>query len=143
MILAGLVAVFGGSYLFFKYKYPWLMADIRWFGFAVKYAKRMEKFKKENILSIDIFEETVDKYDAKPMIIYKEQTFSFAQVEKMANRIANVALDLGLKQGDTVAILMYNEPAFVWTWFGIYTYYGSRFFLDVCLSNCYFIELFK
>ncbi|CAG2238210.1 FACVL1 [Mytilus edulis] len=36
----------------------------------------------------------------------------------MANKVANVALGLGLKQGDTVAIMVYNEPAFVWTWFG-------------------------
>jgi acyl-CoA synthetase (AMP-forming)/AMP-acid ligase II len=79
----------------------------------------LAKKEKHNILPIDIFEKTADKYRDKTMIIYKDTSYSYAKVDRMANKIANVALGLGLKQGDTVAMLMYNEPTFIWTWLGL------------------------
>ncbi|XP_052077883.1 long-chain fatty acid transport protein 2-like, partial [Mytilus californianus] len=80
--------------------------------------RNLRHTRKKNIQPKDIFEKTADKFTTKPMIIYKGVSYSFMEVDKMANKLANVACGLGIKQGDTVAILMYNEPAFAWTWFG-------------------------
>ena len=42
----------------------------------------------------------------------------------MANKVARVGQRLGLKAGDTAAILIYNEPAFIWTFLGILSEQG-------------------
>lgn len=118
MILATVAGAIGGLYLLVKLKLPWLPSDIRFLKLLIRFGKELETCKKKNILPIDIFEKTADKFTTKPMIVYKDVSYSFMEVDKMANKLANVALGLGIKQGDTVAILMYNEPAFVWAWFG-------------------------
>ena len=119
MIISGLAGAVGAIYLFVKFKIPWLPADFKLMKCIFKTGFMLAKREKHNILPIDIFEQTADKYRGKTMIIYKDTSYSYAEVDRMANKIANVALGLGLKQGDTVAMLMYNEPTFIWTWFGM------------------------
>ena len=52
----------------------------------------------------------------------------------MANKVARVGQRLGLKAGDTAAILIYNEPAFIWTFLGTTT---KQILIGVfCLMNC-------
>ncbi|XP_063415992.1 long-chain fatty acid transport protein 2-like [Mytilus trossulus] len=118
MILATVAGAIGGIYLLVKLKLPWLRSDFKFLKLVIGLGKDLATCKRRNILPIDIFEKTADKFTTKPMIIYKGVSYSFMEVDKMANKLANVALGLGIKQGDTVAMLMYNEPAFVWTWFG-------------------------
>ena len=50
----------------------------------------------------------------------------------MANKVARVGQRLGLKAGDTAAILIYNEPAFIWTFLGTREILIGVF----CLMNC-------
>ncbi|XP_063415991.1 long-chain fatty acid transport protein 6-like [Mytilus trossulus] len=116
--LTACLGALGALYLLIRIKFPWLYGDIKFLSIAIKTVIQIEKSKRKKELPIDLFERTADKFCHKPMIIHKGKPYSFTEVDKMANKVANVALGLGLKQGDTVAILIYNEPAFVWTWFG-------------------------
>lgn len=120
MILATVAGAIGGLYLLVKLKLPWLRSDFKFLKLVIGLGKDLATSKRKNILPIDVFEKTADKFTTKPMIVYKGVSYSFMEVDKMANKLANVALGLGIKQGDTVAMLMYNEPAFVWTWFGTF-----------------------
>jgi acyl-CoA synthetase (AMP-forming)/AMP-acid ligase II len=45
--------------------------------------------------------------------------FTFQESNKRANRIANVAIELGLKKGDRVGILMMNGPEYFECFFGL------------------------
>lgn len=49
--------------------------------------------------------------------------YFFREADEQSNRVANAAKKLGLKCKDDVAVLMYNEPDFLWTFFG--RFYGS------------------
>lgn len=116
-LAAGVAAI---GYWFFNYKYPWAKSDIKWFQKVIEYNRKLAKHKKEKIFPIDMFERTVDTFKAKPMLVFNGDTYSYEDIERKANKIANLALSLGITKGDCVAILMYNEPAFVWTWLGRY-----------------------
>ena len=67
---------------------------------------------------IDQFEENVVRHPDKVFLIFEGREFSYGLVDHMANKVANVAAAIGLHQGDTVAVMMPNEPAFVWTFLG-------------------------
>jgi acyl-coenzyme A synthetase/AMP-(fatty) acid ligase len=41
-------------------------------------------------------------------------------MNEQACRVANIAIQLGLKLGDTAAILIQNNPSFIWTFLGKY-----------------------
>ncbi|XP_063002322.1 long-chain fatty acid transport protein 3 [Elgaria multicarinata webbii] len=55
---------------------------------------------------------------------YEERSFTYGQAERESNRVANALLRLPgepapLLPGHTVALLVGNEPAFVWAWLGL------------------------
>src|SRR5918911_541531 len=57
-------------------------------------------------------------YPDRIAIAYEDQTVTFAQLEERTNRLANALAQRGVKRGDNVAVLMYNRPEVVETWFG-------------------------
>ena len=67
---------------------------------------------------IDFFEDNVKRLPNKKMVLYEEESYTFEQVNKRANQVANFALESGLKRGDVVALMIQNEPAYVWTYLG-------------------------
>ncbi|MBP8232762.1 long-chain-acyl-CoA synthetase [Rhizorhabdus sp.] len=63
-------------------------------------------------------ERAVDAADT-PFILFEDQSISFAEMNRRANRVAHAALATGLRKGDVVALLMLNRPEFVMTWLGL------------------------
>lgn len=76
----------------------------------------------------DIWEETVKRFTTtKPCLEFAAGSdyppnapviFSFTEVNKQANRIANILLAQGVKAGQTVGLLMSNRAEFIWTVLG-------------------------
>lgn len=54
-----------------------------------------------------------------PFILFEDQSISYAEMNRRANRIGHAALASGLKKGDVVALLMLNRPEFVAIWLGL------------------------
>src|SRR5215208_6230200 len=52
-------------------------------------------------------------------VYYEDQKYTYADVQKMANRVGNVMLDLGVEIEDRVLIALPDSIQFVATWFGI------------------------
>ena len=67
---------------------------------------------------VDKFEAFVAKQPNKPFLIYDDMIYTYEVVDDMACRVANIARSWGLKAGDCVAILIQNEPSFVYTFLG-------------------------
>ena len=67
---------------------------------------------------VDKFEELVAKQPKKPFLIYDDMIYTYKAVDDMACRVANIARSWGLKAGDCVAIMIQNEPSFVYTFLG-------------------------
>ncbi|KAK3789532.1 hypothetical protein RRG08_004602 [Elysia crispata] len=68
---------------------------------------------------VDKFEAFVAKQPNKPFLIYDDMIYTYEVVDDMACRVANIARSWGLKAGDCVAILIQNEPSFVYTFLGL------------------------
>lgn len=76
-------------------------------------------------LMVNMFEEAVQKYPKKPFIIFEDRVYSYEFVNDQANRVANIAAEWGLRVGECVAIMMENEPGFIWTFLGTFYYFGA------------------
>src|SRR6202162_4434237 len=54
----------------------------------------------------------------KVCLYFEEQTYTYGDVARMSNRVANALRELGVEIEDRVLIVLPDCPAFVWTWFG-------------------------
>jgi long-chain acyl-CoA synthetase len=52
-------------------------------------------------------------------LIFNEHTYSYAQLDVLANKFANLLASLGVERGDKVALMMPNLPAFTIAYYGI------------------------
>jgi len=52
-------------------------------------------------------------------IIYKNESYTYSQVLKSANRLSNALLELGVKKGDKVSVLVHNVPEYAICYFAI------------------------
>lgn len=68
---------------------------------------------------INKFEEAVEKFPRKPFVIFEDRVYTYEFMNEQANRVANIAAKWGLEVGECVAIMMENEPAFIWTLLGL------------------------
>lgn len=50
-------------------------------------------------------------------LIFKDRTFTYQELNRRANKAANALLDLGVKQGDRIGLLMFNCNEFMETYF--------------------------
>lgn len=73
---------------------------------------------KKKVLLIDIFEANAKRLKEKIFLRYEDQSFTYTQAQKKSNQLANMALDMEINRGDTVALMMFNEPLFIWFMLG-------------------------
>jgi len=72
-----------------------------------------------NLTVPKIFSETVAKCPHKVLFYYRDEQWTFQQVEEYSNRVGRLFLEEGYNKGDTVAVFMENRPEFVCTWLGL------------------------
>lgn len=70
-------------------------------------------------LTADLLEDSVDKHARRPAFVGDGKPVTYAQFDAHANRVANWALDQGLKAGDTVALYMGNRWEYIAIWYGL------------------------
>jgi fatty-acyl-CoA synthase len=59
-----------------------------------------------------------ERYTSRDALIFRNERYSFADLQENANRASARLASLGLKPGDKVAIWMPNRPEFIWYWLG-------------------------
>ncbi|MEM9033685.1 MAG: AMP-binding protein, partial [Actinomycetota bacterium] len=67
----------------------------------------------------DLFEERAAKHPDRLALIGTDETMTYGQLDAASNRVAHWARSQGIGQGDAVALLMGNRPAYVATWLGL------------------------
>lgn len=53
------------------------------------------------------------------LLQFRDRTWSYAEINNSANRMANALLDLGVREGDKVSVFMRNSPEYLSLWFAI------------------------
>ncbi len=66
----------------------------------------------------DLVRRSAYRYPDKPALIYKDQVYTYLDLERKTNQVANALLSLGLQKYDRVAILAHNTDHHVLTWLG-------------------------
>lgn len=104
------------------FKFPYLLKDIQYGVQTTLVGYRLGKYaqSKPYFTVLDRFLELASKQPDKTFISYKDATFSYRETDRRSNRIARVLREhAGVREGDTVALLLSNEPVFLWTWLGL------------------------
>ena len=72
----------------------------------------------------DLINEKVDQYGDKVFLMYesdagKYEEYTYRQFDDRINRLANALMDLGVKRGDKVTLMLTNCPEFLLAWFAV------------------------
>ncbi|XP_071345127.1 long-chain fatty acid transport protein 2 [Trachinotus anak] len=101
---------------------PYLWMDVLYFGellrILVKFVSRRRR--RPPFFVLDRFLEQTAALPHKPFIVFESERYSFAHTDRRSNKVANaLRAQSGYKAGDTVALFMGNEPAFMFTWLAL------------------------
>lgn len=101
---------------------PYFFQDMGYFLRVAGLARRVRSYARRRPVRtvLQVFLEKVRKTPHKPLLLFQDETLTYAQVDRRSNQVARALRDhLGLRQGDCVALFMGNEPAYVWLWLGL------------------------
>ncbi|XP_049460004.1 long-chain fatty acid transport protein 6 isoform X2 [Epinephelus fuscoguttatus] len=116
-VLAGLLALL----LYQRTNYPFFWVDLIYYLKLRKYRRTSQARMQQGIITyLDCFLYQARNNPNKPFIIFENQSLTYQDVDKRSNQFANAFRTVGsLKQGDIVALLMFNEPDFICVWLGL------------------------
>ena len=67
----------------------------------------------------DIIEKWARQTPSSQAIVFEDRTYTYGEFDGHANRYARWAQSIGLKRGDSAALLMENRPEFLFAWAGL------------------------
>lgn len=65
------------------------------------------------------FERQVVRNREKVYLYFQDQKLTYGALDRKANQVANGFLELGIRKGDKVCLLLPNCPEFLYVWFGL------------------------
>ncbi|MCJ8324027.1 MAG: long-chain-acyl-CoA synthetase [Rhizobiales bacterium] len=71
----------------------------------------------------------------KTVFFFEDREVSYRQFIELSNQFTRWALDIGVKKGDSVAVLMHNCPEYISTWVGISRAGGAAALLNTSLTG--------
>ncbi|XP_014918979.3 long-chain fatty acid transport protein 2 [Acinonyx jubatus] len=101
---------------------PYFFQDVGYFLCLAGVARRVRSYGQQRPVRTVLhkFLEQARQSPHKPFLLFRDETLTYAQVDRRSNQVARALHDhVGLRQGDCVAIFMGNEPAYVWLWLGL------------------------
>lgn len=66
-----------------------------------------------------LIEAKAKKNGDKVFLFYKDDAITYAQIDRMSNRVANGLRRAGIGKGDKVCLMLPNCPEFLYCWFGL------------------------
>lgn len=118
-VLLGIGGTVGVSIAAWRGFFPWIGYDIPVIKKGKQVAKMIEDDLENSRFLIDLFETSVNRVPKRTCLIFEDRLYTYEFINKQACKVANAALSLGLRFGDTAIMFMHNEPAFLWTLLGI------------------------
>ncbi|KAM4708726.1 long-chain fatty acid transport protein 6 [Discoglossus pictus] len=117
-LLAGLAAL---HFLQRRFS-PFFWIDLRFLLKVIRYGFLIEMYKRTGkvVTIVDRFMQQAQRVPDKVFLIYEGQQYTYSDVDRRSNKVAQVLRNhTTLTKGDTVAMLMNNEPDFLNVWFGL------------------------
>ncbi|XP_069030444.1 long-chain fatty acid transport protein 2 [Embiotoca jacksoni] len=101
---------------------PYVWKDIQYFGDLVRILVKfvLRRRRRPFFFVLDRFLEQTAAHPHKLFIVFEKESYTYAHTDKRSNKIANaLQAHRGYRAGDSVALFMGNEPAFVFTWLAL------------------------
>ena len=67
----------------------------------------------------DLVEKQAQQYPEKIFLYWQDDKVTYAQLNDMTNKVANMLHSLGIRKGDVVSVLLPNMPEYVYLYLGI------------------------
>uniref|UniRef100_I3JNT3 long-chain-fatty-acid--CoA ligase n=1 Tax=Oreochromis niloticus TaxID=8128 RepID=I3JNT3_ORENI len=118
-VLAGLAVL---CFFYISAFCPHFGEDFAYILRSIKCGIRLTKYKKiKPFYSIlDCFLDAVKRHPKKIFVHFEGRSYTYGEVDKQSNKVARaLQAEARLKEGDTVALFLANEPSFIWTWLGL------------------------
>jgi benzoate-CoA ligase family protein len=71
-----------------------------------------------NMADYFLYHNLAEGRENKVCLYFKEQTYTYGETARMANRAGNALREAGVEMEDRVLMVLPDCPEFVWTWFG-------------------------
>lgn len=118
-VLAGLALL---CFFYISAFCPYFGEDFAYILKSIKCGIRLTKYKKiKPFYSIlDCFLDAVKRHPKRIFVHFEGRSYTYGEVDKQSNKVARaLQAEARLKEGDTVALFLANEPSFIWTWLGL------------------------
>ncbi|XP_054632820.1 long-chain fatty acid transport protein 2-like isoform X2 [Dunckerocampus dactyliophorus] len=97
-----------------------------------------------NYTILDHFLEAAETQPHKPLLLFKDDIFTYQDADRLSSKAARALLHSGLvRQGDTVALFMGNKPMFVWIWLALFKLGCSAALLNSNIRSKSLLHCFK
>ncbi|XP_078572756.1 long-chain fatty acid transport protein 2-like isoform X1 [Branchiostoma floridae x Branchiostoma japonicum] len=113
-VLAGMVT----APILIKLFYPHFLTDARFILKSIPIAK-LERNIKNNVSIITRFIQQAAARPDRRFLMFEEEVYTYRQMDRWSNRVGNFFHGQGLRAGETVAIFMLNEPAYLAVFLGL------------------------
>ncbi|CAH1254268.1 SLC27A2 [Branchiostoma lanceolatum] len=125
--------------------YPNLWRDIKVIRRAMEPQSRTRQYLSAEppVTTVDRFLHQVQLQPDKPFLLFEDEVYTYKDMDVMSNKVANFFQGEGYRCGDTVAMLIYNEPAFIWTFLGLAKLGVKMAFLNTNLRTKSLLHCFK
>ncbi|XDV53690.1 hypothetical protein PO909_022126 [Leuciscus waleckii] len=144
--IAALLTGIFSAHLAQRLCFPYFWKDALYLMKVIRYGARLESYKRSSrvVTVIDRFVQQAQRIPEKAFVVYEGVNYTYGELEARSNRVARVFQD-AVRKGDTVALLMSNEPDFIAVWFGFYKLGCAVAFLNTnikprsllhCLTCC-------
>src|SRR5216683_7519504 len=67
----------------------------------------------------EILSRTAERYPENEAVISRGVNLTYRELDALVNAFANALLDMGIRKGDRVCLLMTNRPEFLVSWFAL------------------------
>ncbi|XP_056463700.1 long-chain fatty acid transport protein 2-like isoform X2 [Gadus chalcogrammus] len=117
-ILSGLAIIL----LLLYRKFPYFVQDVMHARLNIWISGQRAKFLQTTpyFTVLDRFLELAKTQPAKPFIIFEDELFTYGDGDLQSNKVARALRQhAGLREGDTVALFLGNQPLFVWLLLGL------------------------
>ncbi|XP_026234813.1 very long-chain acyl-CoA synthetase-like [Anabas testudineus] len=125
MLVSILLATLAGlalAPLLLCWRNPHFFDDVNYALTTIQIALRLNKFKKGKpcYSILDRFLDSVARQPDKQFLVFEDSSYTYRQADQESNKVARaLSQHAALKEGDTVALFLGNEPRFVWLWLAL------------------------
>lgn len=130
--------------LMIYFRNPYFLKDLSYTFLTIYVGIRLSRIKKKFYSILDRFLDKVAEHPHKKFIVYEESSYTYSQADRESNKVARALLTHAhLKEGDTVALFLGNEPWFVWIWLALSKLGCTASFLNVNIRSKSLLHCFS